>query len=269
MNKLPTKLLEYLVRQCTREVLNQISEEKEYSGHASKEKTKVIKAKFAKEKPFKPTIKKINEEDDENNGMAPPANGQGTGDAPAIPTPKETEPEVPSQPETPPESNGPALINPRDKSKLQPVRFQGRDESAVERTLHGLAVSVVGPRAKVSLGAKRLAREAASNPNAKIYFYFGKTDPESEEVFLMADKSLQIAKDESVDPSELQGSPSTRPTEPDDISADYDRHNLNHMDDKQYNAYQAQKIRGTPRYGIDEETHLMIKRAVNKILDRK
>jgi hypothetical protein len=130
-------------------------------------------------------------------------------------------------------------------------------------------VSVIGPRAKVSLGAKRLAREAASNPNAKIFFYFGKTDPESEEVFLMADKSLQIAKDESVDPSELQGVPSSQPSNPDDISADYDRHNLNHMDDRQYNAYQAQKIRGTPRYGIDEQTHQMIKKAVNKILDSK
>ena len=104
MNKLPTKLLEYLVRQCTREVLNQISEEKEYNGRVAKDKIKVIKTKFAKEKTFKPKIKKISEGDEENTGMAPPSNGQGTGDAPAIPTPKETEPEVPSQPETPPDS---------------------------------------------------------------------------------------------------------------------------------------------------------------------
>ena len=38
------------------------------------------------------------------------------------------------------------------------------------------------------------------NPSAAPTFvYIGKLDPDSEEVFLMADKSLQVAKDESVD----------------------------------------------------------------------
>src|ERR1035437_8562381 len=52
MNKLPTKLLEYLVSQCTKEVLDQISEEKK------------LKVKFSKEKDskFKPKIKKLSED---------------------------------------------------------------------------------------------------------------------------------------------------------------------------------------------------------------
>jgi len=316
MNKLPTKLLEYLVSQCTKEVLDQISEEKK------------LKVKFSKEKDtkFKPTVKHLKKPQNEIWGdvaagaasvLALPAiaAGKETWDnwknrkcktcgnpkskctcnpkdkvkesdepsskptpqvsSPSLPSgqpPTSDEPEAPESPdasepepeEIPQPTTGPVLINPKDKSKLQPIKFPGRDDSTIERTLYDMAVRIAGSKVKVSLGAKRLAREAASNPNAKIFFYLGKMDPESEEIFVMADKSLQIAKNESIQPSEIQGIPSF------DKTPSY--HDIDGMRDSDLFAYRADKIRGKPRYdtgGLTEETHQMIKKAINKILDRK
>jgi hypothetical protein len=282
--KVPTKLVEYLVRQCTKEVLDQISEGQKLNIKFAKEKQKEVPIRKkitvagGKDTTFKPNVKKVSEsEEPENTAMAPPANGQGTGDTPPIPkaaAPDASNPPEEETPEQPKPASGPVFISPKDKSKLYPLKFPARDEATIERTLHNLAAGVIGSKAKVSLGAKRLAREAASNPNAKIFFYLGKTDPESDEVFLMADKSLQIAKDESVQSSELQGTPSFLPSDPNDINSEYDPHRFSDMTDQQYDAYLAQKKRGglKPRYdvgGLTEETNRLIAKAINKILDSK
>jgi hypothetical protein len=273
MNKLPTKLLEYLVKQCTKEVLDQIAEEQKLKVKFAKEKaTEVpvkhkIAATIGKDTKFKPKVKKLSESDEpEAQQSAQPSTPSSQ---PSSQPPKSKEPEQPEEPEAqeqepvPPSTAGPVLINPKDKSKLQPVKFSGRDDGSIDRTLHDVASRIAGPKVKVSLGAKRLAREAASNPNAKIFFYLGKMDPESDEIFLMADKSLQIAKEESIQSSEIQGTPV--------LSGTPSSLNIPGMNDVEYDAYQAQQKRGglKPRYGLSENAENIIKKAIHKILDRK
>ena len=264
MNKLPTKLLEYLVKQCTKEVLDQIAEEKLKVKFAKEKATEVpVKHKIpvakGKTTKFRPSVKKLSESDEPESPQA--AQPSAPSAAQPAPAPEPEEPEAQEPEPTPQPTTGPLIINPKDKSKLQPVKFAGRDEASIDRTLHDVAARIAGPRVKVSLGAKRLAREAASNPNAKIFFYLGKMDPESDEIFLMADKSLQIAKDDSIQPSEIQGTPSLNGT-PASL-------NIGDMNDDEYDAYQGRKIKGTPRYGLSEKAEGMIKKAVHQILDRK
>ena len=277
MITMKTELLEYLVRQCVREVLDQIEEEANVSKLKSsgigkgddkepaKQKTSVP-VNFKKGKGFKVNVKKINEEEEPTGDMAPPADGQGTADQPPVPKeePKPEKPEEPAEP-PPPMAKGAVIINPKDKSKLNAIKWMGRDESSIERTLHQTAVSIAGSRTKVSLGAKRLAQEVMANPNSTVYFYIGKMDPESEEVFLMADKSLQIAKDDSVQPGELTGTPAVGTLPPNYGS-------YGGMNDREYEDYMNTRYKAKPRYGIDEPAALnesaksMIKKAVNKIL---
>jgi hypothetical protein len=276
MNKLPTKLLEYLVKQCTKEVLDQIAEERKLKIKFAKEKeTEVpIKQKISvaggKDVKFKPKIKKLSESDEPEAQQSAQPSSPSAQPSEKPTTPEPQEPDADAQPEqepTPTPASGPVLINPKDKSKLQPVKFSGRDEGSIDRTLHDVASRIAGPRVKVSLGAKRLAREAASNPNAKIFFYLGKMDPESEEIFLMADKSLQIAKSESIQPTEIQGSqsftaPPPEASQPDEL-APSDPSNLHYFQSM------TGGIRPKPKYGIDEQTQKMIKKTITKILDRK
>lgn len=273
MMSMKTELLEALVHQCAREVLSQIEEEANASKLKSsgigkgddKEpvKQKITVNPFIKGKKKKVNITKINEEEepqDPSKGpeAAAPATPEPT--KPEEPKPEEPKSEEP-KPETPPPRipKGASVLNPKDKSKLQPIRWQGRDESSIERTLHQIAVSIGGARTKVSLGAKRLAREVVVNPSSTAFFYFGKTDPESEEIFLMADKSLNIAKDDSIQPGDLTGAPSLSPPNP--------ALNYGSMNDKEYTDYMNTRHLAKPRYGIDEGAKGLIKKMVNQILD--
>ena len=154
------------------------------------------------------------------------------------------------------------LVNPRDKSKLDPKPFtslKGQSDFNIERILHQIAVGTAGSRAKVSLGAKRMAREVAKNPSASVYFYFGKMDPESDEIFLMADKSLNVAKDDSVQPGDITGTPAST------LPAGYK--NFGSMRDDEYAQYINTHNLPKPRYGIDEGAKTMIKKVVNQILN--
>lgn len=291
-----TELLETLVRQCVREVLDQIEEEVNVSTIKSSGIGKQDGKEPAKQKiPVKPfkaggkqkvNIKKINEADEQDDpdkdpkdtpptdtdpSAEPPVSAQSPAqpsaptEPPAQPsTPAPTAPAAAEKPEEPAEPPPPAkkgalVINPKDKSKLQPITWQAKDEASIERTLHQVAASIAGSRTKVSIIAKRLAREIVNNPNTSAYFYFGKMDPESDEIFLMADKSLQIAKEDSVQPSEIVGSP---------VSGVIPHHlNYTAMTDDEYETYMKQRNRATPRYGgIDETAVKMIKKAVNQIL---
>lgn len=309
-----TELLEALVRQCVREVLDQVQEEanasklkssgigKDDNKQPDKQK-KTIPVQFKKGKGFKPNIKKLNEEEDPNAEKKPedkpedkpqePSPEKGPeASAPAVDPSDPPAPATPAPPTTPGDQAAPptepapaekpmripkgaSFINPKDKSQLDPIRWMGRDEGSIERTLHQWAVKHGGPRTKVSLGAKRLGRESAANPTLPIHFYLGKMDPESDEVFLMADKNLQIAKDDSIQPGDLTGTPVIGPTHNYPVYGQEDDLGRDTSPDSKYSDWMTRgKITptATPRYGIDEpelneSAAKLIKKVVNKILD--
>ena len=156
----------------------------------------------------------LEEADDEIKGAAaPPADGQGTADQPEIPkeTPEEPEDKEPQQPETPPSPSlkGVVLVNPRDKSKLQKVPLNAQaDDIVLKKNLQRVASTIVGPNVKIADQVTRLVKDALRNQNSTVYLYLKKFDPNSGEIFLMADKSLQIAKNESVPSSDIASNPS-------------------------------------------------------------
>ena len=245
------ELLEQLTRMCVREVLSQLRE--------------------AEEDPNK----KPDEEDGETKGApAPPADGQGTADQPEIPkddaanklpgaeTPGE-EPS-PNKPEEPTPSGaglkGVILVNPRDKSKLQQVPLRAGDDASLERNLHRLAATLAGSNVKVALSTQRAAKDATRNPNTSIYLYLGKYDPSSEEIFLMADKSLNVAKDASISPAELTGTPVSQ------IAPDQFNPSLASSSD--YGTYLQRKGQ-TPTYGVDEQFKNVIKKMVKEIIQKR
>ena len=135
MNKLPIKLLEYLVRQCTREVLNQISEEQKLKVKFPKKNEKPeeipIKHKISvaggKKTKFEKKIKKLSEGEEENPSDTQPAPQDGqSGGSTTPPKTKDPDPDPESQtPEQPTQqqSNGPVVINPRDKSNNRMAKY--------------------------------------------------------------------------------------------------------------------------------------------------
>jgi outer membrane biosynthesis protein TonB len=309
-----TELLEALVRQCVREVLDQVDEENDPPKQGGNETTADYEHRLQqhyrnnhprfKEWPA-PTEtnadfeKRTQDRNRKRRGMNeeeedPNKKPEQTGNEPAEPTPPTSQPEEPQAaekpspepsgkpeepstptaaepspekpeeptPAEPPAAKGALLVNPRDKSKLDPkplASLKGQSDSNIERILHQIAVGTAGSRAKVSLGAKRMAREVAKNPSASVYFYFGKMDPESDEIFLMADKSLNVAKDDSVQPGEITGTPaSTLPSGYKSFGA---------MNDDEYSQYMNTRNLPKPHYGIDEGAKTMIKKVVNQILD--
>ena len=309
-----TELLEALVRQCVREVLDQVEERVDGDGnpidHSSdigkkdNAKPKKIKAKWLPPSKFKVDIKKtakINEEGQgqKDNAFEPDPSpspdakeepsskpeprgdepsGRGSENPSAEPSDKGDSPE-PEKTELPKATvKGPVFVNPKDKSNLKPVRLQGRNDSEIERSLYQIAASVAGNKTKVSLGAKRMAREAAKNPSASIFFYLGKMDPESDEIFLMADKSLQVAKDDSVQPGDITGMPSQVPSGTSYTARAWDDPEPQSNPDNKYVGWMSRgKIAptATPRYGgddydpqgLNENAKSMIKKMVNRILD--
>lgn len=236
------ELLEALTRLCVREVLSQMREEED-----------------KKETPPEDT-------GDTKGAPAPPADDQGTADQPGVPSEKpDAEPE--KKPDD--DSSAPAgaamkgviLVNPRDKSKLQQVPLKATgDDASLERNLHRLAATLAGSNAKVSLQAQRMARDAVRNPTSSVYLYLGKYDPSSDEIFLMADKSLQVAKDGSIPPAELTGTPvsSIAPSDFNPMTAS----------PGEFGARMQQKGQ-TPVYGIDEQFRAVVKRMVHEILKNR
>ena len=221
------------------------------------------KCKNARGMPL-PHYRGLKEADDETKGApAPPADGQGTAEQPEIPKDKDTTPEPPSEPETPPPSpelKGIIMVDPRDKSKLDVQKIQGGNDAALERELYRIASSKAGPSTKVALATSRMVKGALSNPNTAVYLYLGKYDPESREIFLMADKSLQIAKDQSISPAELTGTPTTMPapTHFDPITA-----SPGQLAQRMQAGGQTQ----VPR--VDEKLVKVIRKMVNEMLDKK
>lgn len=224
------ELLEYIIRACAKEVLTQINEGDE----------------------------------DIKGAAAPPADGQGTADQPAIPNNKEpisTEPEEPKTPSTPPapELKGVVLVNPKDKSKLQKVELKSGDDATLERNLHRIGAAAAGSRVKTALSTMRMVKDVIRNPNSSIYLYVGKYDPQSEELFLMADKSLQVAKDSTVEPSEVSPTSSTA------ISPDTFNPSLASGED--FAKHMSNQGYVPPQTPVDENLKKLIKKMVNELLD--
>ena len=230
------ELLEHLVRHCVKEVLAQ-----------------------------------VNEVDDETKGTpAPPAAGQGTAEQPAIPKEKDTTPPPPSEPETPltPSLKGVVFINPRDKSKLQKIKLQATDDAKLERDLHKLGATNAGSKVKIAISTIRAVKDALKNPSITTYLYLGKYDPNSEEVFLMSDKSLQIAKDSSIPPTEISGMSTLDPSlgfntmqDPEDIHRQ--------MTDKGHVQPTGIDPFDPSRAVVYNEVRSLVKKMVGEILNKK
>lgn len=245
------ELLEYIIRECAKEVIAQIKEEEE---------------------------KKDDKDDGETKGApAPPADDQGTGDAPGLatnkpeipgapsgketpPTPPEGTAGEPSEPDVPtsPELKGVIFVNPRDKSRLQKTDLKTSDDSTLERTLHRVASMAAGSKVKIALATMRAVKDALRNPGTSLYLYVGKYDPNSDEVFLMADRSLQVAKSQSVPSAEL--SVGTAPLAP---------QGFNPMAASGAEFAQRMSARGqTMPQPVDEVLRKSIKEMVDQILDQ-
>ena len=266
------ELLEYLVRHCVREVLAQTKTDKKTQptqlsqGMTKDEAIEFLKAKGYSDEKINKLVGKVNGvdevEDPTKGAPAPPEAGQGTADQPEIPKDKPDEPlqDEPTPPPSP-ELKGVVFVNPKDKAKLQKVQVQGQDDASLERSLHQQAARIAGSRVKISISTSRMVKDALRNPNTAVYLYLGKYDPNSEEIFLMADKSLQVAKDSSIPSSEMTGAPvsSLAPS-------DFHPQTAGAGEFAQRMTAQAQ---GTPRRGIDEKLVKMIRRSINEVLDRK
>lgn len=315
-----TELMEALIRQCVREVLDQVEERVDADGkpidHSSdigkddNKKPKKIKAKWSPPTKFKVDIKKtskINEEEqdqekkpdaepsDPTSQPEPPQGEEPAGNDPTAAEPAaspsgepEQSPDAGQKPEPDDEPvtasvKGAVMVDPKDKSRLDPkplASLKGQSDNNIERILHRIATSTAGSKAKVSIGAKRMAREFAKNPNLTVYFYFGKMDPESDEIFLMADKSLNIAKDDSVSPAEISGVPVTNQPAASYSARAWDEPEGEINPDSKYADWMTRGKRtivAKPRHGYDdhdpqglsEGAKSMIKGIVNQILDGK
>ena len=283
------ELLEYLIRHVTREVLKQTGKKPPVATNTEFEKTREkemailknaqeLSSKYYVDRIVARKNKKVNEQDEEEKGefaketdtkgaASPPDDGQGSADVPEIPKQKDTstaseEPSNPETPTPPPSADlkGVVFVNPKDKAKLQKIKVTGMDDATLERNLHRLIATIAGTSAKVALSTIRSVKDAIKNPDISIYLYLGKYDPNSDEVFLMADKSLQVAKDASIQPTEMSGGVSSQiPTSQFDPLT---------SDDKEF-ARHSQLAGQTPAYGIDESLVKKIKSIVNEILNKQ
>jgi len=268
------QLLEYLVRQCAREVLKQINEADESDVESHPIGPNTVKcercgcrydSRKGKNGLCPVCQNKVNEADDIKGAPSPPAAGQGTADQPEIPKNNPDEPTEPSQKETPevplsPEIKGIVIVNPKNKAKLEKVTLRSGNDADIERELHRIGAKFAGPKVKTTISTMRAVKDAVRNPNTTTYLYFGKYDPNSEEIFLMSDKSIQIAKDESVPASELTGvvippltsTATSQWADPEDWM-------------------KKMAARGqTPKYEVNEnKIKKVISRMVNEILDKK
>lgn len=198
-------LLEHLVRECVLEVLNAFKEEDDNQPPTDKPEGGDDDV---------PNFLEPDEDDGSESGddnSSPPSDDNGNSDSSSDEKGddsaqgggdgEEKSPPASSAPSSPSDLKGVVLVNPRDKSKLQPIPLKGND-AQIERDLHRVASALGGGKVKTSLGALRAVKDTIKNPSSTVYVYLGKYDPESEEVFVMADKSLQVAKDGTIQPTD-------------------------------------------------------------------
>jgi hypothetical protein len=252
------QLLEYLVRACTREVLKQVNEDKQGYFYRGKGRPAPILSRAF-----------VNEEEETKGAPAPPAAGQGTADQPAIPKndPKTlNDPKAdadadaakkPAEPK-PKAFKGINIVNPRDKSNVKTVELKTKDDASIERELHRLGSSLAGSKVKVAISTMRAVK--AANPNTPLFLYIGKYDPQSDELFVLADNSLQVAKDASAEPESLSAA---QPDYTAPVPFNPTMATANDFSQRMANAGQ------TVPQPIDETIHKLVKQMVNSILDSK
>lgn len=176
--KIKQQLFESIARLCVQEVLNNLS-----LRNASK----------------------LREADEPSSNDSAQNAGQASDEQPSMDNKPDTTPSEPSDKEAPTPkkekdtSSGVWFVNPKDKSVLQKVVATASDDASLERKLYSFTSKNYGPKVKVSLGAFRDIKNGLKDPSSPTFLYIGKLDPDSEEIFLLADKSLQVAKDETVD----------------------------------------------------------------------
>ena len=234
--KIKKTLLEYLVRECIHEVMAQVGE----AG------------------------------DETKGAPAPPADGTGSGENLGIP--KDSTEKAPPAPQN---LKGAVLVNPKNKALLKTIPLKpNSDDATIDRTLHQISSAMAGSRVKIAVSTMRSVRETLRNPSSVVYLYLGKFDPESEEIFLMADKSLQVAKDASISPSEF-GTPVTplSPTVNFDPFTGGTPEELAQINRSKIQGY-ARKIPSQEQPEdmdephVDENLKRMIKKLVNEILSK-
>lgn len=169
------ELLEEIIRLCVREVLDIV-----------------------------PVIGTDLHEADTVGAPAPPAGGQGTADQPPVP-------DAEAAPLSP-DAKGIFFVNPKKQLKPELKTIPQLPDANLERELYKIASAAAGPRVRIAANTLRSVKNQQQNPALAVFLYVGKQDPDSEELYLLADRTLQGARANSVgadanaphDPTALQ-----------------------------------------------------------------
>ena len=190
---------------------------------------------------------------------------QGTESGEAGDEPKKKEPVSNSK-------KGVLFVDPKNKAKFIKVRFKpGATVSDIQNTLRDLAQTYMGNKPRVASDTYNLVAATAQNPNSELYLYVGKYDPESEELYLMADKSWKVAKDSSVSASEI---PSKKYSDlPDDGFDPMTADAYGFGAKWRSRGYPGEPVPRTseledPQGYLQEQLRPIVKKMVNRILDR-
>jgi hypothetical protein len=177
------ELLEIIIRECVKEVLEAFPQEPETIG-----------------------------------APAPPAAGQGTADQPPIPQ-AQPEPQAAQAAPISPSARGVLFLDPKRPGKPLPLKLSGvvQEPAKLERELYRIAAKSGGPRLKVSSAALREVPKTLANPQAALFLYIGKQNPDDPdtELYLLPAKTLQQATDSSVPAGVSAEHPTTAIASPD------------------------------------------------------
>lgn len=342
-----TELLEYLVRSCVREVIEQVKEADPNSNksdfHTDKGGTwckwcgekaspdalginrcnnKTCKANSKKNKWLKEAD--TDPKDASVPPITPPAPPTGAGVNPMVPTKKDTTPEPEMDGEVAP--SGICFVNPRNKSELiklfkepssspkakvgkkpkkpgappvnpppatppSPTTPPPMEEAIspmaaysqtppkqltrdmIERIIYYTAARFAGSSVKIA-GETLREVEKAIKSDSTLFLYIGKFDETSEEIYVLTEHSLQLARSQSLPPAELGGAaapPAPEGTEDFDPNLATDDDMARFMDKEapgKVKSYGAPEDLGeATKTKLCEVKHL-IKKLVNEVLDK-
>jgi hypothetical protein len=172
------EFLEYLIRECVKEVLEAFPAEPETVG-----------------------------------APAPPAAGQGTADAPPV----QSGDQQAAGPIFTVDTKGIWFLNPKNPSKPQQLQLKGQDPASLERELYRYAAQASGPRVKVASSTLREVPKVQANPNMAIFLYVGKQNEDEEDLYMLPAKTYQDAKAGSVGADVSADHPTSNIPPPEDI----------------------------------------------------
>ncbi len=227
------ELLEYLIRVCVREVLDQSGKnEKKPANLSSFHKDeqgvwckecgssgKVIK--YMGERVYicinnkcKSSHPRLDEVDEPDKKGIPdsPEGGLGTGGN--LDIPKDTGPEKPAEPEASKAAptNGIYFINPKDKTRFTKMEVSFKDtDRTIEQKLHSIGVKTMGGK-QIFIPSRTMnaIKKIAGITSATLFLYLKKYTPESGEIYLESDASTQAIEDDAennfLGPEDFSGS---------------------------------------------------------------